>query len=47
MQREMPKRRNWAVIVLLSVGVVLTTFSVVITAHRVSEAARGGLLALR
>jgi hypothetical protein len=44
MERETPKRRNWAVIVLIGLGFALTTLSVAVTAYRVSETAADGLL---
>jgi hypothetical protein len=44
MQREMPKRRNWAVIALMGLGFALTTLSVAVNAYRDSEATVGDLL---
>jgi hypothetical protein len=44
MQRETPKRRNWAVIVLIGLGFALTTLSVAVTAYRINEATADGLL---
>ena len=42
--QETPKRRNWAIIVLLSLGLALTTVSVVVTAQKARVATMGGLL---
>ena len=39
-----PNKRNWAVIILLGIGLALTTLSLVVTARKADEASMGGLL---
>lgn len=39
-----PKKRNWAIIILLGIGLALTTLSFVVAARKADEATMGGVL---